>query len=300
MKLIVICLLVTISSFKLIAHDELPWPAEDRDQAERLFTSTPNSILNQRDWSGAHWNAQSNQLFLCRDNGEVRIYKKEDDNWNLENRFEISGINLEGITQTGQSEKTFLIIDEGSQQIKQYKFEADTIEIIKSWDVSDLVEDDDGLEGIVFIPDGSLKNVFTAKNGELYQQNSNWLGGLVFVAYQENGNIYALDLNPDGTKDYLGSFGTHLKNTRGLEFDQSTNILYAIDRDGFVALKLSSRRVMDVVELMDSPGPEGVEGLALTPSTSESNWLITTDDDNNENDGAVLQYHSFEYVPILK
>ncbi len=275
------------------AHDIAKWPAESHDRAEKLFAGGPGSIAHQDDWSGAHWNPGTRTLWLCRDTGQVRAYRLTGTGWRFDKRWNLNGVDCEGVTQWGGAPRRVLILAETQQQIREYDLSTASAVRLRTWDISGLVADDDGMEGMAFVPDAALAGGFVAGDGRPYPESGSDLGGLVFVSYQETGDLYALDLEVGGAVHLVGVYTGGLTNTRGLEFDPSTGILYAIDGSRFAAMRLSSKRAFDIELATESPGPSGVEGLALTPFGDAVHWGLVTDDDNDAGDGAVLLFNDF-------
>ena len=308
---------VLISGISFLNHASEPWPAEDRDEAIARFVSVgENSIAGEDNWSGLHWNAQSQTLWMVRNrndngHGEIRSYQLENNLWSLTNKVELPDdgndhFDLEGVTQTGVDNNEILVLAEDNQQIRQYRIDSNQAELLDSWDISNIESSiDDSFEGMAYVP--------FASNGALVQDAENSFPGYVLVSIQEqdnspgfanNGNIYILKLRnstPPGDShnsvELIDIIAIPLVDTRGLEFDQSTRILYGIDQSEMIVIKLSETFAPEVIVQYESPGPDGVEGIALTPANSASHWLMLSDDDNDDEFGAVLEYPNFR--PIM-
>jgi hypothetical protein len=292
-----------------MAVDPSPWPAEPTSSADALFADGRDSIFGQRDWSGAHWNPDTETLWICRDTGEIRAYKRDGSNWSLEALFNRgTGIDAEAITQRNFEDKKIFVLDESGPEIREYETSGSAT--TRVWRIPSQVPVRGGLEGMVFVPDANLSQAgFVDGLGQPYPRSRFEFGGLLFLSAQadsqRDGVILVIDIDPDPDSiinfKHVGTYKTPLKDPRGLEFDRSSNVLYAIDDSGEVAaVRLTSSasaegRLLDVVLHTVGPGSNALEGIALPQKGNGETWLILLNDENDSNQ-AVVRYNDFELV----
>ena len=295
------------------AYAVAPWPAEPWEQAETLTHLDSDFQINL---SGAHWNPDTRTLWVCT-NGPGRFWALVEDG---EGSFLVDardgtpaefspGGDLEGITQADPREPAVYVINEAQDQIE--KFDVSTYGTpgrLAKWDISAHMPTSGwaGSEGIAFVPDGWLDaNGFVDAVGEP-RTSRNGMGGLMFVAHQNGGDVYAFDLDPAGDAfDFVGSYATSHGESSGLEFDRSNGTLYVWHNTGSNVLELSDlssfvrtdgRRQLTSVAVYAGPRSGNLEGFAATPASSHERWCFLTDDDNQ--DGAALLWFR-EFVPLL-
>jgi len=125
----------------------------------------------------------------------------------------------------------------------------------------------------------------------------------MFIAHQNGGQIYAFDLDANGTAlDFVGSYYTSRSESSGLEFDRSTGYLFVwhnIDSNYLEVTNLGSYNRGDDTRQLNrqvqyiSPKSGNIEGVALTPAADHENKLFFVDDDNQ--DGfALMSFDQFE------
>ena len=297
--------------------DPVPWPAESTGSADHLFTDGRDSLFEQDDWSGAHWNPLTATLWLCRDSGQIRAYRRIDSEWSLEVSFKPSNIDAEAITQMGFLETSVFVLNETGPrimdktvpEIREYKTGGEFTS--RFWRIPKDVHPGGGLEGMTFVPDSNLsQSGFVDNSGQPYTGSQFGLGGLFFLSAQESsenngGAILAIDFdpNPDNVDNFIhvGSYVTPLEDPRGLEFDRSSNVLYVIDDSGEVAaVQLTSspvdgHRALDVILHMEGPQSDGMEAIALPQKDNGESWVILLNDENSTNK-AVVKYNDFDLV----
>ncbi|MDH3468998.1 MAG: hypothetical protein OES26_24455 [Gammaproteobacteria bacterium] len=196
----------------------------------------------------------------------------------------------------------------GEPEIREYETSGNAANRV--WRIPAQVPVVGGLEGMVFVPDTNLSQAgFVDGTGQLYPRSRFGLGGLFFLSAQGNcqgdGAILVIDVDPDPVNNtdfkHVGTYKTPLKDPRGLEFDRSKNVLYAIDDSGEVAaVRLTSSpsaegRLLDDVLHTVGPGSNALEGIALPQKESGESWLILLNDENNT-DEAVVRYNDFGLV----
>ena len=258
----------------------------------------PDSIAGEDNWSGAHWNPVTQTLWLCRNNNGIRAYDMSGPNPQLLVDVEI-GADFEGITQADLNRPEVLVVAENQQEARHYDLSSpDEPVLLQDWDLSGINNEEDGLEGFVFVPNQELATFgFVDQAGNPFTASQSPLGGIVLVSEQQTGDILAVDL-VEAEPLVIGRYQTPLSSTRGLELDRNAGILYLVDGTGSARLRLSSKsvgggRAFDIVDQYPGPGPGGAEGIAVSWAFEPSVWAIITDDDNNNGNTAVLWYRQF-------
>ena len=215
--------------------------------------------MTLEDLSGAVWNPVRRELWVCRNGGDgggsklwVLVQNPVSGIWEIGSKSGQRGEwtdfgDFEGVTQVDFLEESIYAIIEGEERIKKYDvstYGQKTLE--RDWDTSPhLPENDgDGAEGITFVPDAWLAAWgFLDGAGDLYVSQRG-MGGLMFVAHQNGGRLYAFDLDPDSNDfDFVGEYLTSATESSGLEFDRSNGVLYIwhdADFDTLEAVSLAS------------------------------------------------------------
>jgi len=273
---------------------DLPWLGEQKEDAQALFI---DGIGRQKNWSGAHWNDLTQTLWLVNNRNVVRSYRLERDKFVSPENFEVKG-DLEGITQTDKASDSIFVLAEKSNMIRQFRVTETKPVLVNSWSFAGHILDNETMEGLVFIPNEFLTD--KKHSGELFSKSTSALGGIFFVSNQNNGGLYALELNENSSDAKLiGRYTLPTKSTRGLEFDKSHGgTLHFLDGTHWGISQLSSseipENIMPKVDGLNSlrwrkmnvncfgmgPGPEGAEGIALVNSSSGAKWVVVVDDDN--------------------
>ena len=207
-----------------------PWPAES------WSASTNLTSLNASGWgtnlSGAYWNPATRRLWICT-NKPARFWSLRENrtgSFAIERAYAGTG-DLEGITQIATAPDRVFAIDEKARTIRSYRVSdgaATTtwfLDAIPDWGNS-------GPEGIAFVPDAWLaRDGFVDGAGALYPRSlagANGFGGLVFVAVQTSGWVYAFDLKTDGTYAFVGRYLTSRAESCELTFDPSVGRMYVL------------------------------------------------------------------------
>jgi len=154
-----------------------------------------------------------------------------------------------------------------------------------------------GPEGLAYIPDSWLaQSGFTDGEGNLYSQSihgANGFAGIMLIAVQTNGWIYAVDLKNDGTYTYVGRYLSSRLESCELAFYNSIGRLYILHNTGGNWLEItdltsenagSDRRFTTLAEIQ-VPSSSNIEGFALAPAltpvkTVGDHWCFFTDDSN--------------------
>ncbi len=288
--------MVTVLGLALSMPDAaaLDWPAESWSAAADL---TP---LNPAGWasnlSGAYWNPQTRRLWVCL-NGPAKFWSLREDGsggFEVEREYAATG-DLEGITQMSTATDRVFVVDEQARTIRAYRVSDGSaagswfLDTIPNWGNS-------GPEGLAFVPDQWLaQNNFVDGAGLPYPQSvhgGEGFGGIVFVAVQTSGWVYAVDLKTDGTCTTVGRYLTSRTESCDLAFDDSVGrmyILHNIDGNLLEVTGLAStssgadRRFNTFVEVQ-VPSASNIEGFAITPAVAAGvvgdNWCFFTDDSN--------------------
>lgn len=293
------------------AHAADPWPAESNTSAVQL--TSIDSGLNAANWSGAFWNPDARRLWLACNSGYFWALAEDG-----AGRFQVAtnaagvqakwspGGDLEAICQTDSDTDLVYLMDENGW-IREYDVRTNgVINATRSWDVQALCPETDGSggEGLAFIPDEFLRRQgFCDANGNLYV-STNGMGGLMFIGYQYDGFVYALDLNRTfNTYGFVGRYKTGRTETADLEFDRASGKLYVWHNTGSNYLEVvelhsvvdgADRRLRPLAEYV-GPRTGNLEGFAVVPSaaTNDSGGCILTDDDNQDQE-AVTWYRQFQ------
>ena len=298
---------VFIFLFSLQFINAQMWPASSWSTATNL-----TNIMNSggvTDLSGLHFNPTNIRLYAVQGDGRVRVLQ-----WNTTtNTFTQIGNKAidggpEGITQANLYANEFYTIDENNYEIRRYTHTANfsSVTEFKHWNLlnspSPMQDTGNiGPEGITFIPDSFLSSIgfVSQQTGQLYTSVKG-LGGLFFVAHQDEGNVWVFDVNPNTNNDfaYVGKYQTNHEESCDLAFDRSTGLLYILHNiAGNNRLEVTNltttvngaarKFVYSKDYLITNPtgNNDNIEGFALTPKCPEtgitSAWLCR-DVENNE------------------
>jgi Secretion system C-terminal sorting domain len=273
------------------------WPSITWNSATNLTSVMDAAGINEA--SGLYWNTSTERLYLVQNSGRVRVlqYSSSTNSFSQLANKSISG-GPEGITLANNTENAFYTIDENNYEIRKYTHTADfgTVTATKSWNLLALPSTmtntgNTGPEGICFISDSYLTSSgFISQNTGLPYTSQKGMGGLIFIAHQDEGYIWVFDLNPTVNNDFLfvGKYQTNRTESCDLSFDSSTGLLYIlhnVDGNRLEVTNLASTvngtvRKFTVVNEYFLPVPStnvNIEGFALTnkcPATNTvSAWL---------------------------
>ena len=271
------------------------WPGESWTASTNLTSLDPTGWATNL--SGAFWNPVTRRLWVCTNKPAKFWSLRENGSGGFAIEREYTGTgDLEGITQTSTAADRVFVVDEQARIVRSYRI-SDGV-ALTTWFLSTIPDwGNSGPEGIAFVPDAWLaQNHFVDGNGAPYPQSvqgANGFGGLLFVAVQTSGWVYAFDLKNDGTYLFVGRYlTTHLESCE-LTFDSSVGrmyILHNIDGNLLQVTDLTStvsgsdRRFTTAAEFQ-VPSGSNIEGFAVTPAltaarTVGDNWCFFTDDDN--------------------
>ncbi len=180
---------------------------------------------------------------------------------------------------------------------------------VHNWSLAEIENGNSGGEGLTFVPDTFLvAQGFVDPLGSPYQ-SVNGMGGLMFVGFQGNGDLYVYDLNPDDNDGviFVGQYKTGGNETAGLEFDRSTGVMHIwhdenIDQLEIVTLAsevVGNGRKMATQVTYSGPDltaemASNIEGIAVVPVDAcvdgrRRLWLLT----DGGNCFALLMYEDF-------
>jgi len=289
-----------------------PWPAETLASATNLTAvegPTPNDF--GQDLSGAHWNADSQTLWLTRNGGTggSKVWAVESDGaggWQVATRggqrAEWTGFgDAEGITQApGLTADHVLVLVEGADEVRHYDLSVGgTATLVHTWTFASLVpayNGDLGSEAITFVPNNALTRTGFVNGQGQPDTATGGLGGLVLVGHQAGGHVYALDLElaPAVGVRLVGDFQTGFAETAALEWDAASDRLLIWHGDGRNDLEVArlastlqgNTRALDSEVTYDLPGGANHEGLAVMDASfcvsgNRGLWLTTDDGGNN-------------------
>lgn len=286
-----------------------PWPAVNWAEANNLTAVMDSDGIT--DLSGLHWNPETNRLYCVQGDGRLRVLQMDATSTGfaqIANKPLAEG--PEGITQVNFSANEFYTIDENNYEIRKFTHNSTFGNLTESrhWDLlawPSPMQDtgNTGPEGIAFIPDEALTaaGFVSQQTGALYTSTKG-MGGLMFIAHQDQGYIWVFDVNPSVTNDfaYVGKYKTNHSESADLAFDRSTGLLYILHNVGANYLEttdLSSaittgaeRKFVTKNEYFIAAANDGnanVEGFALMPKCPSGEtvgaWLAR-DVENNEGD----------------
>ena len=269
---------------------QAPWPSESWTAAVNLTPVMDPAGLTEL--SGLYWNDQTRRLYVSHGDGRLRVLQLNGSG----NFSQIANIGYsggpEGITQVNLSANEFYTIDENNYQVRKYTHPSDfsSLTLSKSWNITAAPSTmtntgNTGPEGIAFIPDSFLAAAgFISQNtGSLYLSTKG-MGGLIFIAHQNQGYVWVLDINPNVSNDFtfVGKYKTNRSESCELAFDKSTGLLYILHNiNGNIlevtdlattAMSGGERKFVTRMEYY-VPNPSGnlnVEGMAITPKCSDS------------------------------
>lgn len=317
-----VCSLVFVAlSARTVVAAEVPWPAEDLSSAVNL-TSVEGSGTNDfyTNMSSAFWNSQTRRLWVCRNGGTggSKFWAlREDGNGGFEIDYQ-GGLrgewsnfgDLEAVTQADYGEAVIYLLIEGEERIKEYNISTyGTAVLNNNWNTSPHLplNGGSGAEGLCFVPDSFLAaQGFVDGNGNPYL-SQNGMGGLMFVAHQNGGRLYAFDLNrSNGSYTYVGAYKTNYGESCELTFDRTDGRLYILHGADWNRLEVTTlgstlnggeRKLNEIVTYgrpTGSPGSWNLEGFAILPNTdcssNQRSVFLTIDDGGAQ---SLLWYRSF-------
>ena len=291
----IVLLTACLGPFAQPASAVTPWPGETWTSATNLTS------LNATGWasnlSGAYWNPVTRRLWVCT-NGPARFWSLGENGaggFVIEREYTGTG-DVEAITQISTAPDRVFIVDEQARTIRSYRISDGAA--LTTWFLSTITDwGNSGPEGIAFVPNAWLaQNGFVDGTGAPYPQSvhgANGFGGIVFVAVQTSGWVYAFDLRTDGTFTFVGRYLTSRTESCELTFDDSIGKMYVLHNIDTNVLEITSlgsavsggnRRLIADAEIQ-VPSGSNIEGFGLTPALGPGNtagdrWCFFTDDSN--------------------
>ena len=292
-----------------------PWPAEAHTAALQL--TALDSGLDTVNWSGAFWNPATRTLWLACNSGYFWALV-EGGPYGIQVATNAAGTlakwtssgDFEAICQAGLGDDRVYVMDENGY-IREFDVSQFGV-VVQSqvWDIRTQCPEAGGAsggEGIAFVPDDFLQRQRFCDSNGVVVVSANGMGGLMFVGYQNDGFVYAFDLDRgNGQYTFVGRYKTGRTETADLEFDRATGQLYVWHNTGLNYLEVvelnsyvdgSDRRLR---QLAESVGPRtgNLEGFAIVPTapTNASGGCILTDDDNLDGE-AIMWYRQFRPDP---
>lgn len=296
------------------AHATDAWPGEAWPQAVDL-TALDSDF--GRNLSGAHWNPVTRTLWVCL-NAPGKFWALVEDG---AGSFRVAssggtaaewspGGDLEAITQVDLTESAVYVLNEAGSLVSKYDTTVyGKVTLLRQWNLGPFLPTSGGAgaEGLAFVPDEwLLASGFVDGSGAPYTSRHG-MGGLVFVAHQNGGSVYAFDLGAsDATVELVGEYKTSRGESSGLEFDRSSGKLYIWHNTGSNYLELTDLRSYlradgkrQFYSTREYLGPKtgNLEGVALTPAADGDPWYFATDDDC-QNGVALMWFRSFRPAQV--
>jgi hypothetical protein len=284
-----------LGSFPSPAGAVTPWPGETWTAATNLTSLNPTAWASNL--SGAYWNPATRRLWVCT-NGPAKFWSlRENGTGGFVIEREYTGVgDLEAICQTSSASDRVFLLDEQARTIRSYRV-SDGV-ALTTWFLSTIPDWGNlGPEGIAFVPNAWLAlNGFVDGTGAPYPQSvhgANGFGGIVFIAVQTSGWVYAFDLRTDGTFTFVGRYLTSRSESCEMTFDDSIGKMYVLHNIDGNLLEITSlastvsgadRRLVSGAEVQ-VPSGSNIEGFGLTPALGPGNavggqWGFFTDDSN--------------------
>jgi|APSaa5957512535_1039671.scaffolds.fasta_scaffold01771_7 hypothetical protein len=282
-----------------------PWPAETWETSTNL-TELDDGFGS--DVSGAHFNPVTKRLWVADNGGQfVAMVPDGEGSYVVDYQDEAraywkSGGDCEGITQVDYNENSVYIMAEREHLIRKYDTsQYGDVKLLHQWNIRPFVPAYNGAgpEGIAFVPDEWLaKSGFTKPDGTAFPKSSNGMGGLMLVAHQNGGKVYAFDLGVDSdVVSFIGAYGTNTRESSGLEFNRSSGKLYVWHNVGGnsleeVSLK-STNGTFDSLRTWASPKGGNLECIAIMGN------LLVLCDDSNANGFALMLYKEWRVDTVV-
>ena len=288
-----------------------PWPAEAHGDAVRL--TDVDAGLNAANWSGAFWNPQTRTLWLACNNPGSFWALVEDGAGGFQVATNASGTpakwapggDLEALCQADRDDSVLAMDENGFVR----EFDVAQFGVVQPahvWDIRSVCTNtaNSGGEGLAFVPDEFLRRQGFCDSNGAPRLSARGMGGLAFVGYQQDGFVYAFDLDrATDTFDFVGRYQTGRAETADLEFDRASGKLYVWHNVGSNYLEVvelrsvasgADRRLRQLAEYV-GPRTGNLEGFALAPASPSdaAGGCVVTDDDNSGQE-AVAWYRQFQ------
>lgn len=323
--LIAIVALAALHTAPAAAAAEIPWPAEGMSAAANLTAvEGPGANDFHVNMSSAFWNPQTRRLWVCRNGGTggSKFWAlREDGSGGFEIDYQ-DGLrgewsnfgDLEAITQADYGEAAIYLLIEGEERIKEYSIATyAAAQLVNDWNTAPHLptSGNAGAEGLCFVPDAFLAaQGFVDAAGNPYLSRGG-MGGVMLVAHQNGGRLYAFDLNRvSGDFTFVGAYQTNYGESCELAFDRSDGRLYILHGANWNRIEVatlgsavtgSERRINEMFTYgrpAGSPSSWNLEGFAVMSNADCSGHrrsvFVTIDDGGAE---SLLWYRQFPCTP---
>lgn len=281
--------------FPLHALAAQAWPGEQWSDAIDMTSLNPSGWASNL--SGACWDSVSRRLWVCT-NGPAKFWVLAEngaDSFVIEREYNGTG-DMEAITLVDTAPGQVFTLDEQGRTLRAYS--ATDGSLAYSWFFGAIPNwGNSGPEGLAFVPDAWLaRSGFADGNGNPYPASvhgADGFGGIMLVAVQTSGWVYAFDLRNDGTYSTVGRYLTSRTESCELAFEASVGRLYILHNiDGnFVEITdltsspRDAARAFNTVSEFQVPSGSNIEGFAVTPALTPAHtvgdgWCFFTDDSN--------------------
>lgn len=282
-----------------VAHAD-PWPGPGTAQvvvSDGGVLTTLDPLL-QLEMSGAHWNEETKTLWVTAGGSsgagtwalaldEATQHFSVLELWPTPRDESITQVTLAPVSP---GVHRVFVLRETAAQIVEARMTVQamgngTSVIDHTWTITEAAPNgNSGAEGLCFVPDEWLvRSGFVDGAGAAWTQSQGGLGGLMFLAHQNGGHLYAVDLSADGSNRFAGKsyrvvgiYATGFSESSGLEIDRSIGRLYISHNIGGNRLEVSSlrstpggsgaaTRTLDSLVVYDLPVLSNPEGFAIRP-----------------------------------
>lgn len=286
--------------------DNHDWDAEGWASGKNLTKNMSKKGVFEL--SGLHWNPALNRLYAIQDDGDLRILQFDTTTNAFSQIAHIKSLGgPEGVTQVDNNANEFYIIDEKKCEIRRYTHNEAflSVTLANKWNLKAppsymTVTDNEGPEGIEFVPDSYLKTIgFISSETNSTYISTKGMGGLLFIAHQKKGFVWVFDVNPKKNDDFtfVGKYKTDKNESCDLSFDRSTGLMYILHNIGHNSLEvtdLSTKSVLGNYKFVmrqdyavpNPTGSKNIEGFAIAPKFAAvipGNVWLCRDIDNKEN-----------------
>lgn len=107
---------------------------------------------------------------------------------------------------------------------------------VKEWDITSLLPNvaaNTGIEAVEWVPAGTVAGTFTDEaTSAPFDPAVYGAAAVYFVAFEDNGHVYAFILGEDGSATRIGDFTTGLSGAMALDYDSTAGALWVACDDG--------------------------------------------------------------------
>ena len=224
--------------------------------------------------SGIIWHSYYNALFVVSDGGTLS--KMNTDGTSVTS-WTIGG-DLEGVTVVDSASQYIYMVVEYPFAV--IKFDASTGTVIRTVSLTGIIpataNTNSGIEGMAYVPDG-------------YHPYTNTGRGVFYFGVQENGKIYAVDIDfTSGIATLISSFTPVSGRTdiSDLYFSIETNTLYVLYDTANIITEIQPNNALITEYSVPGYDQEGITVLPSCPTTSTTLFIA-------EDSGRVMKYSLF-------